>query len=101
MTATPEVFDRLRVDADPVATEATLGIAADIDQAAAEDPRTPVRGTVLPARLPGTAPVRRGRPRRVRGPAVDPALLRPAHRAGHRPAVAAPGRSDRMTGRTP
>ena len=56
----PEKLVHLRVDADPVVTEATLEIAADIDQAAAEDLRALGRGSVLHARLPGTTPVREG-----------------------------------------
>ncbi|MGY1784365.1 ABC transporter ATP-binding protein [Geodermatophilus sp. SYSU D00698] len=56
----PEKLLHLRVDADPVVTEATLEIAADIDQAAAEDLRALGSGSVLHARLPGTAAVREG-----------------------------------------
>ncbi|GAB3309381.1 sn-glycerol-3-phosphate ABC transporter ATP-binding protein UgpC [Geodermatophilus aquaeductus] len=56
----PEKLVHLRVDADPVVTEATLEIAADIDQAAAEELRTLGRGSVLHARLPGSTAVREG-----------------------------------------
>ncbi|PWW24405.1 multiple sugar transport system ATP-binding protein [Geodermatophilus normandii] len=56
----PEKLVHLRVDAEPVVTEATLEIAADIDQAAAEDLRALGRGSVLHARLAGTTAVREG-----------------------------------------
>jgi multiple sugar transport system ATP-binding protein len=43
-----------------VVTDATVEIAEDIDEAAAEDLRALGQGTVLNARLPGTAAVHEG-----------------------------------------
>ena len=56
----PEKLVHLRIDAEPVVTEATVEIAKDIDEAAAEDLRILGKGTVLNARLPGSATVREG-----------------------------------------
>jgi multiple sugar transport system ATP-binding protein len=56
----PEKLVHLRIDAEPVVTEATVEIAKDIDEAAVEDLRALGKGTVLNARLPGSATVREG-----------------------------------------
>jgi multiple sugar transport system ATP-binding protein len=56
----PEKLVHLRVDADPVVTDATVEIAEDIDQAAVEQLRALGKGTVLGARLPGGTAVREG-----------------------------------------
>jgi multiple sugar transport system ATP-binding protein len=56
----PEKLVHLRVDAEPVVTEATVEIAKDTDEAAADELRALGKGTVLNARLPGTAAVREG-----------------------------------------
>ena len=56
----PEKLVHLRIDAEPVVTEATVEIAKDIDEAAVEDLRVLGKGTVLNARLPGSATVREG-----------------------------------------
>ncbi len=56
----PEKLVHLRVDAEPVVTDATVEIAKDIDAAAVEDLRRLGRGTVLSARMAGTAAVREG-----------------------------------------
>jgi multiple sugar transport system ATP-binding protein len=56
----PEKLVHLRVDAEPVVTEATAEIAEDVDRAAAEELRALGKGTVLNARLPGTTSVREG-----------------------------------------
>src|SRR5688572_23105989 len=56
----PEKLVHLRIDAEPVVTEATLEIAQDIDAAAAEDLRSLGNGSVLHARLAGAATVREG-----------------------------------------
>jgi multiple sugar transport system ATP-binding protein len=53
----PEKLVHVRVDAEPVVNDATAEIARDLD---ADDVRTLGRGTVLNARLPGTAAVREG-----------------------------------------
>ena len=81
-TCRPEKLVHLRVDADPVVTDATVEIAQDIDAAAARGPAVPGRrlGRACPAqRSRGRA---RRRPGRVRRRAVGPALLRPVHRPG-------------------
>ena len=56
----PEKLVHLRVDAEPVVTDATVEIAQDIDEAAAEDLRALGRGSTLHARLPGGHRVREG-----------------------------------------
>jgi multiple sugar transport system ATP-binding protein len=56
----PEKLVHLRIDAEPVVTDATVEIAKDIDEAAAEDLRMLGKGTVLNARLPGSTTVREG-----------------------------------------
>jgi multiple sugar transport system ATP-binding protein len=57
----PEKLVHLRLDAEPVVTDATVEIAQDIDAAAAEDLRSLAgNGSVLHARLPGTTAVREG-----------------------------------------
>ena len=56
----PEKLAHLRVDADPVVTDATVEIAQDIDAAAAEDLRSLGAGSVVLARLSGHAVVRDG-----------------------------------------
>jgi multiple sugar transport system ATP-binding protein len=56
----PEKLVHLRIDAEPVVTDATVEIAEDIDEAAAEDLRILGKGTVLNARLPGSTTVRDG-----------------------------------------
>ena len=56
----PEKLVHLRVDAEPVVTDATVEIAKDIDAAAVEDLRRLGKGTVLSARMAGTAAVREG-----------------------------------------
>jgi multiple sugar transport system ATP-binding protein len=56
----PEKLVHLRVDADPVVTDATVEIAKDIDEAAVEELRALGKGTVLGARLPGRTAVREG-----------------------------------------
>jgi multiple sugar transport system ATP-binding protein len=56
----PEKLAHLRLDAEPVVTDATVELAEDIDEAAADELRSLGRGTVLNARLPGTADVREG-----------------------------------------
>ena len=56
----PEKLVHLRVDAEPVVTDATVEIAKDIDAAAVEDLRRLGNGTVLSARMAGTAAVREG-----------------------------------------
>jgi multiple sugar transport system ATP-binding protein len=56
----PEKLVHLRVDAEPVVTDATVEIAEDIDEAAAEDLRLLGKGSTMHARLPGTAAVREG-----------------------------------------
>ncbi len=53
----PEKLVHLRIDAEPVVTDATVEIAKDMD---ADDLQTLGKGTVLNARLPGTAAVRQG-----------------------------------------
>ncbi|NYJ08498.1 ABC transporter ATP-binding protein [Petropleomorpha daqingensis] len=53
----PEKLVHVRVDAEPVVTEATVEIAKDMD---ADDLQTLGKGTVLNARLHGTATVREG-----------------------------------------
>ena len=56
----PEKLVHLRIDAEPVVTEATVEIAKDIDAAAVEDLRQLGKGAVLSARMAGTAGVREG-----------------------------------------
>ena len=56
----PEKLVHLRIDAEPVITDATVEIAEDIDKAAAEDLRQLGRGSTMHARLPGTTLVREG-----------------------------------------
>ena len=56
----PEKLVHLRVDAEPVVTDATVEIAQDIDAAAAEDLQSLGKGSVLNARLPGASAVREG-----------------------------------------
>ena len=56
----PEKLVHLRIDAEPVVTDATVEIAKDIDEAAVEELRILGKGTVLNARLPGSATVREG-----------------------------------------
>jgi len=56
----PEKLVHVRVDADPVVTDATVEIAQDIDAAAAEDLRSLSGGAVVHARLTGGASVRDG-----------------------------------------
>ena len=56
----PEKLVHLRVDADPVVTDATVEIAQDIDAAAAEDLRSLGGGAVVHARLTGASSVRDG-----------------------------------------
>ena len=56
----PEKLVHLRVDAEPVVTDATVEIAKDIER---RPPRTcgrSARAVVLDARLPGSAVVREG-----------------------------------------
>jgi multiple sugar transport system ATP-binding protein len=68
----PEKLVHLRVDADHVITDALMEIAQDIDPAAAEELRTLGKGTVLHARMAGTATVREGTRAQF---AVPPAAL--------------------------
>jgi len=56
----PEKLVHLRVDAQPVVTDATVELAQDVDAAAAEDLRRPGTGTVMHARLDGAVAVREG-----------------------------------------
>ena len=56
----PEKLVHLRIDAEPVVTDATLEIAKDVDAAAADELRSLGKGSVLNARLPGTSVVREG-----------------------------------------
>jgi multiple sugar transport system ATP-binding protein len=56
----PEKLVHLRIDAEPVVTDATIEIAKDVDEAAAEDLRVLGKGTVLGARLPGSTRLREG-----------------------------------------
>jgi multiple sugar transport system ATP-binding protein len=56
-TVPPEKLVHLRTDAEPVVTDATVEIAKDMD---AEELQSLGTGTVLNARLPGTAAVREG-----------------------------------------
>jgi multiple sugar transport system ATP-binding protein len=56
----PERLAHLRIDADPVVTDATVELAQDVDEAAVEELRALGRGTVLHARLPGSTAVREG-----------------------------------------
>jgi multiple sugar transport system ATP-binding protein len=57
----PEKLVHLRLDAEPVVSDAAVEIAQDIDAAAAEDLRSLAgHGSVLHARLPGTTAVREG-----------------------------------------
>jgi multiple sugar transport system ATP-binding protein len=53
----PEKLVHVRVDAEPVVTDATVEIAQDMD---ADDLQSLGKGTVLNARLPGIAAVREG-----------------------------------------
>jgi multiple sugar transport system ATP-binding protein len=68
----PEKLVHLRVDAEPVVNEATVEIAKDIDAAAAVDLRRLGKGSVVHARLAGTAGVREGTRAQF---AVPPAAL--------------------------
>ena len=56
----PEKLVHLRIDAEPVVTDATVEIAQDVDAAAAEDLRSLRNGSVLHARLAGSTAVREG-----------------------------------------
>ena len=56
----PEKLVHLRMDAQPVVTDATVEIAQDIDAAAAEDLRSTGKGAVVHARLTGASAVREG-----------------------------------------
>jgi multiple sugar transport system ATP-binding protein len=56
----PEKLVRLRVDAAPVVTDATVEIAKDTDEAAADGLRQLGKGSVLNARLTGSTGVREG-----------------------------------------
>jgi multiple sugar transport system ATP-binding protein len=56
----PEKLVHLRVDAEPVVTDATVEIAEDIDEAAAEDLRQLGRGSAMHARLSGGTAIREG-----------------------------------------
>jgi multiple sugar transport system ATP-binding protein len=56
----PEKLAYLRIDAEPVVTDATVEIAQDIDDAAADQLRSLGGGTALSARLPGSSGVREG-----------------------------------------
>jgi multiple sugar transport system ATP-binding protein len=56
----PEKLVHVRIDAEPVVTDATLEIAKDVDAAAVDELRVLGRGSVLNARLPGTTGVREG-----------------------------------------
>ena len=56
----PEKLVHLRVDAQPVVTDATVEIAQDIDAAAAEDLQSTGKGSVAHARLTGASAVREG-----------------------------------------
>ncbi len=56
----PEKLVHLRIDAEPVVTDATLEIAKDVDAAAVDELRALGKGSVLNARLPGTTAVREG-----------------------------------------
>ena len=56
----PEKLVHLRIDAEPVVTDATVEIAQDIDEAAAEGLRALGKGTVLHSRVPGSTTVREG-----------------------------------------
>ncbi|MGY1988268.1 ABC transporter ATP-binding protein [Blastococcus sp. SYSU DS0669] len=54
----PEKLVRLRLDAEPVITDAIMEIAEDMNPGASGDLRNLAGGTVLQARLPGSAGVR-------------------------------------------
>jgi len=56
----PEKLVHLRLDAEAVVTEATLEIAQDTDEAAADELRQLGKGAALQARLPGSSTVREG-----------------------------------------
>jgi multiple sugar transport system ATP-binding protein len=56
----PEKLVHLRVDAEPVVTEATVEIAKDMDAVAAEDLRRPGKGAMMHARLTASTGVREG-----------------------------------------
>jgi multiple sugar transport system ATP-binding protein len=56
----PEKLVHLRIDAEPVVTDATIEIAKDVDAAAVDELRALGKGSVLNARLPGTSAVREG-----------------------------------------
>ncbi len=56
----PEKLVHLRIDAEPVVSDAAVEIAKDIDEAAVEELRALGNGTVLNARLPGSTPLREG-----------------------------------------
>jgi multiple sugar transport system ATP-binding protein len=68
----PEKLVHLRLDAEPVVTEATLEIAKDTDEAAAHELRQLGKGVALQARLPGTSTVREGARAEF---AIDPSAL--------------------------
>jgi multiple sugar transport system ATP-binding protein len=57
----PEKLVHVRVDAEPVLTDATVEIAEDTGAGSAENLRALGGGSVLHARLPGSAVVREGR----------------------------------------
>jgi multiple sugar transport system ATP-binding protein len=56
----PEKLVHLRLDAEPVVTDAALEIAKDTDEAAADELRQLGKGVGLQARLPGSSAVREG-----------------------------------------
>jgi multiple sugar transport system ATP-binding protein len=56
----PEKLVHLRIDAEPVVTDATVEIATDADQAAVDELRALGKGTGLNARLSSAADVREG-----------------------------------------
>jgi multiple sugar transport system ATP-binding protein len=56
----PEKLVHVRIDAEPVVTDATLEIAKDVDAAAVDELRSLRKGSVLNARLASSAAVREG-----------------------------------------
>ena len=62
----PEKLVHLRIDAEPVVTDATLEIAKDVDAAAVDELRSLGKGSVLNARPARHDRRPRGHPRRVR-----------------------------------
>jgi multiple sugar transport system ATP-binding protein len=56
----PEKLVHVRVDAEPVVTDAILEIARDVDAAAVDELRSLGTGSVLNARLPGATAIREG-----------------------------------------